>query len=579
MPGMSTLQQQLTDRLHARIAALAPDADTSKIVVNKSKAGVSSDFQTAAAMQLAKVLRRKPRDIADELVAGLDVADLADVEVGGPGFIGFTLNEAALAGQLAGALTDDHHGIAQRSGTVVIDYSSPNVAKRMHIGHIRSTIIGDALRRMGLALGYTVVGDNHIGDWGTQFGQLIHAYRNWLDEDSWNEDAVGELERLYVKFHQDAANDESLHDVARAELAKLQAGDPDNRALWQLFIDSSRHAFDAIYDRLGVHFDVTYGESHYDKRLQPLIDEMLESGVAEPSDGAVCVFFKDDDGEDTMTPFLVRKKDGAALYATSDIATIEFRQAEWAPIQVVYVTDMRQQLHFQQLFATAAKMGFDTDLRHVWFGMMSLPEGAMATRKGNVIRLVDLLDEAEGRARAMLDERLGGRDDFSSAELDELATIIGLGAVKYADLSNNPQTNIVFSFDKMLAFEGNTAPYLQYTSARTHSLARKAGEAGLTADGATFVAADAQDRELLLAVLGLGEAVAAAYDAGKPSTLATFLYELAQRYHRWYAHCPVLKAPEPPRDVQISRLNLNRLVQRSLTSGLALLGIRAPERM
>ena len=572
---MSTLQQQLQDRLHARLAEMAPDADLSKVVVNKSKAGHGSDFQTAAAMQLAKVLRRKPRDIAEEIVAGLDVADLAAVDVGGPGFIGFTLTEAALGAQLAGALTDATHGIEQRQGTVVIDFSSPNVAKRMHIGHIRSTIIGDALRRMGLALGYRVVGDNHIGDWGTQFGQLIYAYRNWLDEDSWNDDAVGELERLYVKFHQAAHEDESLNDIARAELAKLQAGDPDNRALWQLFIDSSRHAFDAIYDRLDVRFDVTYGESHYDERLQPLVEEMLASGVAEPSDGAVCVFFKDDDGEDTMTPFLIRKQDGAALYATSDIATVEFRKTEWDPDQVIYVTDMRQQLHFQQLFATVRKMGFDMDLRHVWFGMMSLPEGAMATRKGNVIRLVDLLDEAERRARATLDER-GQYDDFSDDEKAELASIIGLGAVKYADLSNNPQTNIVFSFDKMLSFEGNTAPYLQYTSARTHSLLRKAAGEGFEPDGTTFVAADPQDRELLLAALGLGGAVAAAYDAGKPSTLATFLYELAQGYHRWYAHCRVLgEAPE----VTASRLNLSLLVQRTLVHGLSLLGIRAPERM
>ncbi len=575
---MSTLQQQLAARLHARLAAVAPDADLSKVAVGKSKAGHGSDFQTAAAMQLAKVLRRKPRDIAEEIVAGLDVADLATVDVAGPGFIGFTLIDSALSAQLADFLIDRHRGVPQRQGTVVIDFSSPNVAKRMHIGHIRSTIIGDALRRMGVALGYRVIGDNHIGDWGTQFGQLIHAYREWLDEESWSADAVGELERLYVKFHQAAHEDDSLNEIARAELAKLQGGDPDNRALWQLFIDSSRHAFDAIYDRLDIHFDVTYGESHYDERLQPLVNEMLDSGVAEHSDGAVCVFFRDDEGEDTMTPFLIRKQDGAALYATSDIATVEFRRNEWDPDQVIYVTDMRQQLHFQQLFATVRKMGYDIDLRHVWFGMMSLPEGAMATRKGNVIRLVDLLDEAERRARAMLDERLEGKG-FSDEELTELATIIGLGSVKYADLANNPQTNIVFSFDKMLSFEGNTAPYLQYTSARTHSLQRRAAEAGLEADGKTFAYADEQDRDLLLAALGLGAAVEAAYDSGKPSTLATFLYELAQRYHRWYAHCPVLKAPEPPRDVQISRLNLNALVQVSLVHGLSLLGIRAPERM
>ena len=347
----------------------------------------------------------------------------------------------------------------------------------------------------------------------------------------------------------------------------------------QLERDASRHAFDAVYERLGVHFDVTYGESHYNEALAPLVERLVEAGIAEESDGALCVFFRDEAGEDTMTPFLIQKKDGAHLYATTDLATIEFRRAEWRPSRMIYVTDMRQQLHFRQLFATARRMGVDTEMVHVWFGMMTLPEGAFSTRKGNVIRLDELLDEAERRARAVQAARSAASDDpFSEDELDELARVLGMGAVKYADLSNNPQSNVVFSFDKMLSLEGNTAPYLQYTSARTHSLQRRAEAQGLAAaDGSTLALEHAIERDLLLHLLDFGRQVERAFEQGKPSVLATFLYGLATRYHSWYAHCPVLKANEPR--LVASRLNLNLLCQRTLRQGLELLGIEAPERM
>jgi arginyl-tRNA synthetase len=590
---IATLPEQLQSRLRARVAQMAPDQDLDKFVVQKSKPGLSSDFQSAAAMQLSKVLRRKPREIADELVAGLDVADLAEVDVSGPGFIGFRLSDGALAGALRRGLSDSHTGIPQlgKSRAVVIDFSAPNVAKRMHIGHIRSTIIGDSLRRMGVSLGYRVIGDNHIGDWGTQFGQLIWAWRHWLDQDAYDVDPVAELERLYVEFNRrfkpkpgkepddfDAEQAAAANEAARQELAKLQAGDPDNNALWQQFIDVSRGAFDSVYARLGVHFDVTYGESHYNDRLQPLVDELLEQGIAEPSDGAVCIFFRDAEGEDELTPYLIRKRDGAALYATSDLATIEYRMKEWDPVRVLYVTDMRQRLHFEQLFAAARAMGVQTDLQHVWFGMMTLPEGSFSTRDGNVIFLHDLLDEAELRARTMLRERLGGDSDWTPAQIEQLAKVIGLGAVKYADLSNNPQSNVVFSFDKMLAFEGNTAPYLQYTSARACSLERKVDEEGLPGpDSETFAGEGELGRDLLIHLLDFGEAVQGAFDQGKPSLLATFLYELAQRYHRWYHSSPVLK--EDHEAVRMSRQNLNRLARDVLARGLGLLGIGAPERM
>ena len=576
MPSFQPLELQLTSRVRAAVASLSPDAPLDRVQVERSKAGRGSDFQCAAAMQLTKILKRNPRQIAQEIVDALELDGLAEVDIAGPGFIGFTASGEALQQQYLAQLADERLGAPESDGsTVVIDFSSPNVAKRMHIGHIRSTIIGDALRRFGIFLGHRVIGDNHIGDWGTQFGQLIYGWNHWRDDAAFAEDPVGELERIYVKFHAEA--DEALHDASRAELAKLQAGDPENLALWQMMIDSSRHAFDQVYDRLDVRFDVTYGESHYNDLLQPLISELLDSGIAVEDEGAAVVFFKDDEGEDTMTPFLVRKKDGAALYATTDVATIRYRQAEWAPSRLIYVTDMRQQLHFQQLFATARKMGIDDlALDHVWFGMMTLPEGSFSTRKGNVIRLDELLDEAEARARAVLAERV--RDDFSEGELDELASVIGLGAVKYADLSNNPQSNVVFSFDKMLSFEGNTAPYLQYTSARAHSLVRRAAERGLEADGSTIRIDDEAERALLLHLFEFGHAVQAGWDQGKPNLVATYLYELATRYHRWWAACPVLRDGVEA-ELRASRLNLNALALQVLVRGLGLLGIGAPERM
>ncbi|MBJ95343.1 MAG: arginine--tRNA ligase [Rickettsiales bacterium] len=578
-----TIRDMITAELDGAVRALlGSQADAPSLVVERSKPGFSSDFQSPVAMQLAKVLRQAPRQIGAELEQWLSArqnARLESIEVSGPGFLGLRLSEEYLGELLKAALASDRLGIEPFAGnTVVIDYSSPNVAKRMHIGHIRSTVIGDAMRRMGSFLGHKVIADNHIGDWGTQFGQLIYAWRNWRDDGAFEEDPVGELERLYVKFHKEAAENQDLNALAREELRKLQAGDEDNLALWKMFRRSSQDAFDSIYERLGVCFDVTYGESHYNERLGPLVERLLEQRIAERSDGAVCVFFRNEAGEDEMTPFLIQKKDGAALYATTDLATVELRLEEFAAERMIYVTDHRQKLHFEQLFATAEKMGVEADFAHLGFGMMTLPEGAFSTRQGNVIRLDELLDEAERRARATQEQRLQERgEQWSEEELAELAATVGLGALKYADLSNNPQSNIVFSFDRMLSFDGNTAPYLQYTSARTFSLLRKAREQGHEPDGETFAGVSAADRDLLLHVVDLGRVIEIAFDEGKPSVLATWLYELATRYHSWYASCPVLRAERP--ELLASRLNLTLLCQRALVLGLDLLGIRAPERM
>jgi arginyl-tRNA synthetase len=582
MSALPPVQEALSALVADAVAALV--GEPTAVVVNKTKAGRgSSDYQTPTAMQLARVLRRKPRDIAADVVAkivegGSDLVEAPDIA--GPGFIGLRLSDVALGRYLAHVAEDPRCGATPSDGScVVIDFSSPNVAKRMHIGHIRSTGIGDALRRIGTFLGFEVIGDNHIGDWGTQFGQLIHAWRNWRDEAAYDDDPVGELERMYVEFHARAKDDESLHDAARAELAKLQAGDPDNMALWERMRADSQHVFDSIYERLGVEFTVTYGESHYRDMLVPLVDRLVEQGIAEPSDGAICVFFRDEEGENTMTPFLIRKRDGASLYATSDLATIELRIATWKPSRMIYVTDHRQSLHFQQLFATAKKMGVEVAMTHVGFGLMKLPSGPFAARSGNVIRLDELLDEAERRARANLEGRSGpGGVPFTEEEMDSLARSIGIGAVKWADLANNPQSDIIFSFDKMLSLEGNTAPYLMYTAARTASLARRArAEANLVADGTTLKLVHEAERDLFLHVLGFGKAAWSAWDQGKPSVLATFLYELAAKFHRFWAACPVLQAGDDT--LVMSRLNVSAVVRKVLATGLNLLGIDAPERM
>ncbi|MCP4871384.1 MAG: arginine--tRNA ligase [Proteobacteria bacterium] len=578
-----TSPQPATAALQALVLAtieemIPSDATAPNVQVDRSKAGFSSDFQTPAALQLAKVLRRSPRDIAADLAAKLTprLGALAEApDVSGPGFIGFRLSDDALQGYLEALSAAEHLGLEQAGGEhIVIDYSSPNVAKRMHVGHIRSTIIGDALARMGRALGYRVIADNHIGDWGTQFGQIIYAWDHWLDPAAYDSDPVGELQRIYIKFQTEAKEDASLMDAARAELAKLQAGDERNLALWKQFIAASRHVFDAVYDRLGVVFDVTNGESHYNDMLIPLVDKMHDEGRLIAIDGgALAVAFGDQDIERPKR-MVVRKSDGAATYATTDLATVFYREQTWAPMRCIYVTDSRQKEHFQHVFSVVRDMDVTTDLQHVMFGIMSSPEGSLSTRAGNAIPLDELLDEATRRARASLEERLPA--DFDG-DKDALAEMIGLGAVKYSDLSNNPASNIVFSWDKMLSFEGNTAPYLQYTSARTHSLLAKAAAAGLEPDGTTLKLADPLERDLLLHLMDFGPTVRAAFDQGKPNTLASWLYDVASKYHSWYAACPVLRSED--RELQISRLNLTRLAQRMLVRGLDLLGIGAPQRM
>ena len=531
------------------------------------------DYQSNFAFRLGKSLRTNPRTVAEQLAAALPSHPaISDVTVAGPGFLNFRLAEAWLGAQLAEQVAAPSHGTAQQEGTVVIDYSAPNVAKRMHVGHLRSTVIGAALVGLYRFAGYTVVGDNHIGDWGTQFGKLIVAWHAWVDEAAFAEDPIAELERIYVRFSQEATDEQQ--DQARAETAKLQAGDADNRALWQRFVAASLEEYQAVYDRFGISFEETLGESAYQDALAPLVDELLSAGVAVESEGAIVVPFVPEDGKGLgKAPLIIRKRDGAFLYGTTDLATVRYRMDRWKPARIVYVTDTRQQLHFRQFFTVCKKMGWveDTPLLHIWFGLMSLPEGAMSSRKGNVIHLVALLDEAARRARALVDEK---SPQLSEGERAAIAEAVGCGAVRYADLSQNPQSNVVFDWDKAMAMDGNTAPFLMYSFARCRSLQAKGG---ITDPDVGAAQLDHRlERALAVQLLRFPEAVELALQTHRPNLLCDYLYQTAQAFNRFYYELPVLDA-EP--EVRESRLSLVEATARVLRDGMGILGLTPLDRM
>jgi len=572
---MKTIVDILTDVVAAGFDAAGFDQLPGPIdpVVASKKAG-SGDYQSNACFRLAKVFKTNPRALAESVVNAMPNSEaIESAEVAGPGFINLSLSNAWLGERLAAHCSDSALGMPQSEGVVVIDYSSPNVAKRMHVAHLRSTVIGNALDRILRFAGNKVIADNHIGDWGTQFGKLIVAWRKWVDLEEFERDPIGELQRIYVHFAREAELHPELEDQARTETAALQAGDEANNDLWQKFIRVSMVEFNSLYKRLGVDFDVTLGESFYNPNLGSIVEDLLEKGVAERSEGAVIVPFSPEDGKALKdTPMLIQKSDGAALYATTDLATVKYRLSEWNPSQIIYVTDTRQQLHFKQLFAACNKIGWaDTDFVHVWFGLLSLPGGAMSTRKGNVINLKDLLDEAARRAREVVDAKA---PDLSEDERAEIAEAVGVGAVRYADLSQNPQSNVVFDWDKMLALDGNTAPYLMYTYARCRSIQRKGGVDSPSVDGTAPV--EAHERDLALALLRFPEAVTLAINNSRPNMLCDYLYGLASVFNRFYYEMPVLKAPL---DIKNRRLSLVEATALVMGQGLGLLGVKTLERM
>jgi arginyl-tRNA synthetase len=557
------------------------------------------DLQVNACLQLAKPLGQKPRELAQLVEAALKTHPaVAKTEIAGPGYVNVHLTDAFVSGCLHELASDPHHGIEQlhHGKSVVVDYSSPNIAKPMHIGHIRSTIIGAALQRIFAAVGYRVIADNHLGDWGTQFGKLIVAYRSWLDEEAFARDPIGELVRLYQKFVTDEkaqadalslarpakADDDDEDDAvaevtpllaaARAELAKLQKGDPENLALWKRFVTVSLAEFDKTYARLGVVFDTVYGESHFHPRLAPLVAELLANGIAEESRGAVIC-----NVDGAPAPLLIRKADGSFLYGTTDLATIEQRVRDYQPERILYVVGTPQQLHFQQVFFVARKMGCRCSLEHISFGSMRFKDkdgnySTGSTRKGNVPLLDEYLDLATERAAEVARQKSA---ELSEAELSEVARVVGIGAIKYSDLSRDRQQDIQFDLDKALALDGNTAPYMQYAYARLRSIARKAEAEGFqTADVVTLV--EPAERRLGRRLLDYATVVETTARTARPHHLCEYLFDLAGVVSTFYTELPVLKA-EPA--VRSSRLALLALVAKTLRHGLALLGIEVPERM
>jgi arginyl-tRNA synthetase len=575
------LQRLLQQRLQQVVATLVPGADLSQVQVQPCPNPNFGDYQASALMALAKARKMNPRQLASDVLARLDVQEWCDrVELAGGGFLNFHLRPTAVARTLQSAARGEHLFFepAAAPRTVVVDFSSPNVAKPMHVGHIRSTILGDCLARTLRLLGHRVITDNHLGDWGTQFGKLLVGWKRYLDPAALQTEPLVEMERLYKQVNDACERDSTVLDAARQELVKLQAGDPENRALWQRMIDESRHQFDAVYGRLGVRFDHTLGESFYNPRLKAVVQDLVARSLARESEGALVVFF-DALPELKAHPAIIQKSDGAANYTTTDLATLAYRLETWRPDEIIYVTDARQQLHFKQLFAVFRQGHPEvrTKLAHVWFGSILGEDGKpFKTRSGDTVRLADLLDETEERAFKVVSEK---NHELPEPQRREIARVVGLGAVKYADLLPNRQSDYVFSWDKMLALNGNTAPYLLYAHTRIRSIFRKGGldgPASMNAADAPFPLNAPEELALAKHLLNFGHVLEAVAEEYRPNYLCNYLYELAGLFARFYENCPVLKAEEPDR---AARLILCDLTARVLKQGLAVLGIETPEQM
>jgi arginyl-tRNA synthetase len=592
--------KQIESRLQKAVQAVLPDADVSIVLVRPSSDSKFGDYQSNALMSLAKVRKINPRQLATDVLARLDVSEWCEqVEIAGAGFLNFTLKASVLATTLESAARGEHlfFDKAAQPRTVIVDFSSPNVAKPMHVGHIRSTGIGDALQRVFRLLGHLVISDNHIGDWGTQFGKLLLGWKQILDRAALEQDAIAELERLYKIINTECDATPARLEEAKQELVKLQAGDAENTAIWKEMIRLSEKQFDEIYGRLGVKFDRTLGESFYNSRLGPIVTDLLARGIARESEGAVAVFSdgslppKEDpflvnrDGEWIADPALIRKSDGGFNYMTTDLATLDYRIKTWSPNEIVYVVDDRQSMHFKKLFLTFARWQPEAAKRvkavHVGFGKIMGEDGKpFKTRSGDTVKLDELLGEAEERAFEVVKTKQLERpeaDRLPENVWPDVARIIGISAVKYADLLPNRQSDYVFSWDKMLALNGNTAPYLLYAYARIKSILRKAaGPSTLDPRPSTLTLGAPEEIALAKFLLNFGQTLEATADEYRPNFLCNYLYDLAGKFTSFYENCPVLKSEGAMRE---SRLVLCDLTAKVLKQGLNTLGIETLEQM
>ena len=546
------------------------------------------DYQTNAAMVLAKKLGMPPRELAAEIINQIDVDDISETpEIAGPGFINFKIKNSTILSRLDDILSSDRLGIEETTTPekILIDYSSPNIAKPMHIGHIRSTIIGDCLRRVANFLGHDVIADNHIGDWGTPIGQVIYGWKNNLNESAFNEDPIKELLRLYQLVKEGFESDPKINAACLEETVKLQSGNEESISLWNQFKEITLSEANKIYSRLDIEFDVTLGESFYHNQLAPLVEDLLAKGIAEISDGAVCIFSnneleaKDDpllvrrDGEWIPVPCMVRKKDGGFNYATTDIATIDYRVNELNSDKILYVVDDRQSLHFRQLFEVSRQREIKTQLHHVSFGkILGEDRKPFKTREGSVPDLSSVLEEAVQRAKSVIDDKSNG---LSEKEKEDVAERIGIGAIKYFELSQSRVSDYIFSWDKMLALQGNTAPYMINAYVRTRSIFRKIGDDTNISLNDLALSNDSE-RSIAIKLCQYSEVVPEVMTDYRPNLLATYLYELAQTFHSFYEQCPVLNSKEQTRN---TRLALCEATSKVLKHGLELLGIYPPDKM
>ncbi|MCA5972481.1 arginine--tRNA ligase [Pseudomonas sp. P135] len=571
------IQQALT-RLVTE--GVLPEGLTPAIQVENARDKTHGDFASNIAMMLAKPAGMKPRDLAEKLIAALPADEqISKVEIAGPGFLNFFQNTAALAARLDAALADPEKLSVRKASAaqrVVVDLSAPNLAKEMHVGHLRSTIIGDGVANVLEFLGDTVIRQNHVGDWGTQFGMLL-AY---LQEKPATSDELSDLENFYRAAKQRFDESEEFAERARGLVVKLQAGDAECLALWTRFKDISLSHCQETYERLNVKLtpaDVM-GESAYNDDLANVVNDLKATGLLVESNGAQCVFLEEfRTADDTPLPVIVQKAGGGYLYATTDLAAIRYRSKVLKADRVLYFVDQRQALHFQQVFEVARRAGFVHDgmqLEHMGFGTMNGADGRpFKTRDGGTVKLIDLLDEAEERAYTLVREK---NPEVAEAELRSIAKAVGISAVKYADLSKHRASDYSFNFDQMLSFEGNTAPYLLYAYTRVAGVFRKLGSAFDASKGQIVLAAP-QEQELAARLAQLTETLNNVAEKGTPHVLCAYLYDLAGLFSSFYENCPILGAENP--DQQQSRLRLAALTGRTLKQGLDLLGLETLERM
>ncbi|MEK8130507.1 arginine--tRNA ligase [Paenibacillus filicis] len=525
--------------------------------------------------KLSKQLRKAPQQIAESLVQGWEGNPLVERVEAVSGYFNVFLNKSAYATEVVGeVLAQGERFGSQNIGqgrSIPIDYSSPNIAKTFHIGHLRSTVIGGALYRIFNFLGYKSVGINHLGDWGTQFGKLIVAYKLWGDKDAVEADGIAELQRIYVKFHDEADVRPELEDEARAWFVKLEQGDEEATKLWRWFVEISLKEFHKMYDLLGVKFDSYAGESFYNDQMAAVLEELKAKSLLEEDGGALLVKLEDYN----MPPALMVKKDGGTLYHTRDVTAAIYRKKTYDFEKAVYVTDAGQSLHFQQLFKVIELMGYDwaKQMVHVPFGKVSLEGAKLSTRKGNVINLEELLTKAIEKTREIIEEK---NPELENKE--EVARQVGVGAIIFNDLSNNRVKDIVFSWDEALNFEGETGPYVQYAHARACSILRRAEADASVSTPDLGLLTDPSEQGLVRELYIFRERVVQAMDKLEPSIISRYLIDLAQAFNRFYRECPILKS-DVPADVKNARLALVKAATIVLTSGLALIGLEAPEKM